>query len=202
LPIRASVYRPDRSPRRRGLRGFGIARRKKNLQLMGRQRFRCRRRRMRPPSKSSAGKPFVAKPKSLAVVHQYFQRGGRPIAKHENPTAKRIVLQHVLAQSGQAVDPATKIGRLNRRHDPHLRRDLNHGRGFQKLRLIAAKSGTATPFSWIRILAPPFSSSKRHSQEPADVNGTSSTKDGELSASRRPAAVVIALDRRRFLRAS
>ena len=91
--------------------------------------------------KLPAGKPLVAKPKTLAVVDQDLQRRRRPVAKHEHPAAERIVFQHVFAQPGQAVDPAAKIGRLDGRHDPHLRRDLDHGSGFQKLRLSAARSG-------------------------------------------------------------
>ena len=78
-------------------------------------------------SGTAAGKPLVAKPKTLAVVDQDLQRRRRAVAKDEDPAVERIVLQHVFAQPGQAIDPAAKIGRLDGRHDPHLRRDLDHG---------------------------------------------------------------------------
>ena len=66
----ASIRRPNRPPYRRGLRGFGIARREKHLHLMGRQRLGRRVLAGRPPAKSPAGKPLVAKPKTLAVIDQ------------------------------------------------------------------------------------------------------------------------------------
>jgi hypothetical protein len=65
--------------------------------------------------------------------------------KDEHPAVKRIVLEHVFTQAGQAVNPAAKIGRLDGRHNPHLGRELDHDCRSQKLRPIATKSGIPTP---------------------------------------------------------
>ena len=112
----------------------------------------------RPPAKPPAGKPLVAKPESLAVVDQDLNRRRLSVAEHEDPTTERIVVEHLLAEPGQAVDPLTEIGRLDGHHHAHLRRDLDHGSLCQKLRLNAARSGASTPLRWIRIFAPPESS--------------------------------------------
>ncbi len=164
-PIAASIRRPHRSPSRRRLRRFRIARRKKNLQLMGCQRSGRRILSRRPPGELAARQPLVAKPITLAVINEYLYRRRRSIAEYEYPAIKRIMLQHLLAQPGQTVDSAAKVGWLDGHHYPHLRRDLNHGEGFQKLRLSAARSGVGTPFRWTRIFAPAASSNSTvHSQ--------------------------------------
>jgi len=62
----------------------------------------------RPPGKPALGKPLVAQPETLAVVNQDLHRRGPPIAKHEHPTAQRVVLEHLLAEPGQAVAPLRK----------------------------------------------------------------------------------------------
>ena len=132
----------------------------------------------------------MAQPKTLAVVHQDFQRRRRPVAEHEDPAAERVVPQHVFADLGQAVDSFAKIGRLDGHHDPHLRRDLDHGAGFQKLRLSAARSGVATPFRWTRIFAPPASSNSNvHSQSPRRRGR------GQFQAKREAMAVAAAFSR-------
>jgi hypothetical protein len=124
----------------------------------------------------------VQKPEALPVVDQQLHRRGRPVAEHEHPTAKRIVLEHFLANAGQAVDPLAEVGRLDGHHDPHLRRDLDHGVGFQKLRLSAARSGIGTPFSSTRIFAPAaFCHSTVQWQGPADAAANSWTADGANS---------------------
>ncbi len=102
--------------------------------------------------------------RTLGVIDDDFQRRRRPVAEHEDPAAERIVLEDVFADLGQTINPLAKIHWLDGHHDPHLRRDLNHGPGFQKLRLSAARSGASKPFKWTRIFAPPASSnSKVHS---------------------------------------
>jgi hypothetical protein len=72
----------------------------------------------------------VAEPKTLAIVDQDFQRRRRSVAEHEDPAAEGVVLQHVFADLGQAVDSFAKIGRFDGDHDTHLRRNLHHGAGF------------------------------------------------------------------------
>jgi hypothetical protein len=124
----------------------------------------------------------MAKPKTLAVIDKYLQCLRRAIAKYEQPAVKGIVFQQLVAQPGQAVNPAAKIDRLDGRHNPHLRRDLDHGCQFHKPWLSAARSGAAMPFNSIRIFAPlPASSSRRHSQELLGEKGPNSTKRGSLS---------------------
>jgi len=158
--------RPHRSPCRRGLRGFGVARREKHVHLMGRQGLDRYVLAGWPPAELATGKPLVTKPEALTIIDEDLHCRGRPVAEDEHPAVERIVLEHVLAQAGQAVDPAAKIGWLDGRHDPHLRRELDHGAGFQKLRQMAAKSGGSTLLNRTRILAPPTSSNSiMHSQE-------------------------------------
>jgi len=60
----------------------------------------------RPPAKPAARKSLVAKPKTLAIVDQHLHRGGPLVAEHEHPATERILLEHLLAESGQAVEPA------------------------------------------------------------------------------------------------
>ena len=71
-------------------------------------------------------KAACGKAKSLGHRTPDLQRRRRPVAEHEDPAAKRVVPEHLLADPGQAVDPPAKIGRLDGHHDPHLRRDLDH----------------------------------------------------------------------------
>ena len=85
----------------------------------------------------------MAKPKTLAVVHKNFQRRRRSVAEHEDLTAERIVLEHLFADLGQAIDSFAKIGRFDGYQNLHLRRDLDHDSAFQKLRPKATRSGIA-----------------------------------------------------------
>src|SRR5262249_45903299 len=96
-----------------------------------------------PPAELSLGKSLVTKPKSLAVIHQQLH-GCRPaIAKDEDGTGERVVLEGFLAEPGQAVDPATKIDRLDGDQDLHLRGDLEHHRAVQKPRASASMSAAS-----------------------------------------------------------
>ena len=85
----------------------------------------------------------MAEPKSLAVVHEQLQRRRLAIAEDEDGAGERVVLEGFLAEPGQAVDPAAKIGRLDGDQDLHLGRDLEHHRAFQKLRDRASTSAAS-----------------------------------------------------------
>jgi hypothetical protein len=76
--------------------------------------------------------PLVAEPESLAVIHQQLHGRRFAIAKDEDGSGERVVLEGFLAEPGQAVDPATEIDRLDRDEDLHLGRDLQHHRAPQK----------------------------------------------------------------------
>ena len=117
--------------------------------------------------KSPAGKPLVAKPKTLAVVNQDLQRRRRPVAEHEHPAAERIVLEHLFAHPGQAVDPLAKIGRLDGHHHPHLRRDLDHDRRIPEAPAQRRQVGRLDALEMDPHLRPGASSnSSVHWQEP------------------------------------
>ena len=80
-----------------------------------------------PPGELSLGKPLVAKPKSLAVIHQQLHGRRLAIAEDENGTRERVVLQGFLAEPGQADDPAPKIDRLDRDEALQAGRELEQG---------------------------------------------------------------------------
>ena len=138
----------------------------------------------------------MAQPKTLAIVNQDFQRRRWPVAEHEDPAAERVVLQHLFADPGQAIDPFAKIGRLDGYHDPHLRRDLDHGAEFQKLRLSAARSGDREALQMDPHLCPAgvlqfqsaFASGHR------GAGGANSRNVATVPPSARPAAADILLD--------
>jgi hypothetical protein len=69
----------------------------------------------------------VAEPKSLAVVHQNFERGGLAIAEDEDSTDEWIVFEGLLTEPSQAIDPPAKISGFDGHEDLHLRGDLEHG---------------------------------------------------------------------------
>jgi hypothetical protein len=79
----------------------------------------------------------------LTVVHEQLHGRRLTIAEDEDGSGERVVLEGFLAESGQAVDPATKIDRLDRDEDFHLARDLEHHRAFQKLRERASTSAAS-----------------------------------------------------------
>jgi len=101
------------------------------------------------------------------------------IAKREDDPTERILLQCLLAQLSQTVDPIAEIDRLNRDQDFHLRGNLQHQSALQKLRLKATTSGAA-PFQQIRIFSPfDFSNSMTHSPDGLNVEAGNSTNVDE-----------------------
>jgi hypothetical protein len=96
-----------------------------------------------PPREPALGKPLVGKPKPLAVIHKQLHGRRLAIAEDEDGSGERVVLEGFLAEPGQAVDPATKIDRLDRDEDLHLGRDLEHHRAFQKPRASASMSAAS-----------------------------------------------------------
>ena len=86
---------------------------------------------------------LVAEPEPLAVVHEQLQGRRLAIAEDEDDAGKGVVLEGLLAEPGQAVDPPAKIGRLGGHQDLHLRRDLEHHPAFQKLRERASTSAAS-----------------------------------------------------------
>jgi hypothetical protein len=93
---------------------------------MSRQLLGAARRGGRPPGEAPLGEPLVAQPESLAVVHQHLQRRPSAIAKDEDGAGERVFVKGLLAESRQAVDATTEVGRLDGHQDLHLRRDLQH----------------------------------------------------------------------------
>jgi len=87
--------------------------------------------------------PLVAEPEPLAVVHEQLQGRRLAIAEDEDGAGERVVLEGLLAEPRQAVDPASEVGRLDRDQDLHLRRDLEHHRAFQRLRERASTSAAS-----------------------------------------------------------
>ena len=99
----------------------------------------------RPPSEPAAGKTFVAKPKSLAVVDQYLQSRCGPVAKYKHGTTEGILLESLLAKPSQAIDSLAEVHRLHRDQNAHLWGHLDHDSVPQKVRLSATRSGGLTP---------------------------------------------------------
>jgi hypothetical protein len=48
----------------------------------------------------------------LSVVHQHFHRRSLPIAKDEQGSGERVLLQRLPTELGQAIDPASEIDGL------------------------------------------------------------------------------------------
>src|SRR5262249_17445989 len=97
----------------------------------------------RPPAEAVMGKPLVAQPEPLAVVHQHLQRGSLAVAEGENGASERVFLKGLLAEPRQAIDAATEVGRLDCHQDLHLRRDLQHYAAPQKRRARASTSASS-----------------------------------------------------------
>lgn len=130
-----------------------IARRQKQLRLIGLQRLR-RAVACGPPGKTAFGKPLLRKPKALAVISQQANRGGTAAAKNENAAGEWIGSEFFAAQLHQGVYAFSSVDRLNGHQDPHLRRDLQHAlparERLQKLRDLAG----AQAFQFHPQLAP------------------------------------------------
>ena len=133
---------------------------------------------LRPPAEPSSREALLTQPKSLAVVDQYFYRCPFPVAENKDTAAERITFELLAAYLGEPINALSKIGRLYGDQNAHLWGDLDHASPLQKLRLRVARSGTSAPLRWIRIFAPPASSSSTmHSGEEDNLDGRSSTND-------------------------
>ena len=137
---------PQAAPRGSDLRPARIAVPQQQLQLMRLQRLR-RTETLGPPTKFPSRQTLVHHPKSLTVVDQESNRRGSPVAKNEDRPAERVSRQHLPAEPGQTVNPATEIRRLHRQQNAHLGCDLNHAPPTRKLRVRATRSPGATPMS-------------------------------------------------------
>jgi hypothetical protein len=76
----------------------------------------------------------------LAVVHEQLQRRRPAIAEDEDGAGERVMPEGFLAESGEAIDPASKVGRIDGDQDLHLGCDLEHHSASQKLRDSASMS--------------------------------------------------------------
>src|SRR5688500_14468721 len=103
---------PHRTPIGRRAGGRGIPGRKQHLQLVrGQHLLTGARRAWRPPAESPLTKPLVAQPKPLAIVHQRLNRRGAAIAEYEQRAAERVLLERLLAQANEPVDPPAEVNR-------------------------------------------------------------------------------------------
>ena len=66
-----------------------------------------------PPGEAALGKPLVAEPETLAIIQEQLQGGRLAIAEDEDGACERVVPEGLMAEPGQAIDPASKIGRLD-----------------------------------------------------------------------------------------
>jgi hypothetical protein len=69
--------------------------------------------------------------KALPVIDQNFDRSAPTASKNEQGSPHRIGLELLAAERGQAIDSSSKVHRLHRQPDAHLRSDLDHGLGLQ-----------------------------------------------------------------------
>src|ERR1035437_3738500 len=161
------------SPHRSGF-CLRVARRQQQLRLMRLEHtgglFAAR-----PPHKSPLRQPFLRQPEPLAVIDQDTDRDPPTAPEYKQASREGICLKRVLAQPGERVDALPAIDRLDRHQDAHLRCDLDHADS-HSVRLSPARSGTAAPFHWMRILPRGPSNSMTHSVELTAWGATNSKK--------------------------
>src|ERR1700690_3207056 len=80
----------------------------------------------RPPGKAPSGKAFLTQPKTLAVKYEALQRFAPPTRKDHQSTRHWVDFEMLPAHLREAVYSFTKIHRLDRQPNPHLRSDLDH----------------------------------------------------------------------------
>eukprot|EP01034_Spumella_vulgaris_P032837 gene32838-40535_t len=102
-----------------------IAAHQQHVQLM---RFEGQDRRCRsgPEGEAPARQALLAKPKTIAVIDQNFDRPAPPVGENKQGTAEGIGRQLPPAQAGHGIDAGAKIDRFDRDQNPHVRRDLDH----------------------------------------------------------------------------
>lgn len=187
--------RRDRPPQRgsRSIRGLGIP--KQRLELMGVQpegRCFCI---GRPPSKATGGKAFLTQPKTLAIEHEALQRLASPTRKNHQSTCHRVDVEMLPAHLCKAVYSFTKIHRLDRQPNPHLRGDLDHDPDLQNASAKPTRSKPSLPSQRIVILAasPRASSTVQFGHwTGCPMRGSSTNPGGGLSRDRRGAMIASA----------
>lgn len=158
-----------------------IARGEQHLQLMRLQCARHLSRIARPIAETPGRQAFLDQIKSLAVVTKCLDGGASTAAKNKKPTRKRVGPEYLLTDPRQTVYPVAEVHRFDRYYDAHVRGHLNHRFIPQNVRVSAARSGRADPFTWIRILGPRgFSSSMLHSETAPELKGGSSINVGPV----------------------
>jgi hypothetical protein len=118
----------------------------------------------RPPFEFSLGQPFLAYPESLTIVTKDFHGCSTTIKKNKQVPGKRIGFEYSFTKMGQAINSLSKINRFHRKHNFHMRGDLNHDRLIQKDLPNSSRSKSVLPLKHILIFAPfPSSISTTHS---------------------------------------
>src|ERR1035438_7896951 len=144
----------DRPPQRHRLGAGRLGIPKQRLELMGVQPEGRWFRLGRPPGKAPGGKAFLTEPKTLAIEHEALQRLAPPTRKDHQSARHRVDFEMLPAYLRQAVYPFTKVHRLDRQPDPHLRGDLDHGPDLQNASTKPTRSNPSLPSQRIVILAP------------------------------------------------
>ena len=110
----------------------------------------------------------------------------RRLRKAKTVPPKRSSSNAALQSCASSSISLAKIDRLQAHENPHLRRDLQHYRASQKLRLGAARSGSGLPRNSIRIFASDaYSNSITQPPAMAGDGGVNSTNAGAATGSTR-----------------
>jgi len=68
----------------------------------------------------------------ITIIGQYLDGFAIARAEYKKGAAHRVGLESLAADGHQAIDAATKVHRLHRHQQPHLRHDRDHTPGLQK----------------------------------------------------------------------
>ena len=125
-------------------------------------------------SETAPREALAREPEPLAVVTQHAQRGMPPIPE-DKATREGIRVQYLAADAREAINARAKILRVERDHDPHLRRDLNHAvdapanasREVGEIRQRKTGQTVVPPLASISITAPSASGGRGSSMKRA-----------------------------------
>src|SRR5450631_3661891 len=132
-----------------------------------------------PPAETPLREPFLAEPKTLAVIHEDLKGATTTVREHEQRAGNRVEVKPLAANQNQPVNALAKIYRLDRQQQAHLRRELNHERCLQSPWAKARATALSVCANRRVSFEPPRSSSSITNCEPLGqaVIGTSTNSE-------------------------
>jgi len=85
-----------------------------------------------PPGEMTLREALETQPEALTIVDQKLESGRAAVAEQKDSSGERVLVEVVAAQRGEPINALTEIDRLISKHDPDLRRELDHGLGAKK----------------------------------------------------------------------